>query len=58
MAIPMAGIGVLAGLAAWLALAKFAHSMLCEAQADDPITFVGVGLLLVLLGDPASWIPR
>jgi putative ABC transport system permease protein len=55
--VPMVGAGVLAGLAVSLGLARFARSMLYEAQGVDPVTFVGVGLLLMLVAVIAAAIP-
>jgi putative ABC transport system permease protein len=55
--VPMVGAGVLAGLAVSLGLARFARSMLYEAQGVDPVTFMGVGLLLMLVAVIAAAIP-
>ena len=55
--VPMVGAGVLVGLAVSLGLARFARSMLYEAQGVDPVTFVGVGLLLMLVAVIAAAIP-
>lgn len=55
--IPMVGIGVAAGLGLALGLARFARSMLYEAQGVDPVTFLGVGLLLMVVAVLAAAIP-
>jgi predicted permease len=55
--IPMVGAGVVIGLAAALGLARFAKSMLYEAQGVDPVTFVGVGVLLMVVAVIAAAIP-
>jgi predicted permease len=49
--------GVMAGLAAALALVRVVHSMLYGVAASDPLTFSGAALLLLLVGLGASWIP-
>ena len=47
----------MAGLAVPLALARYARSMLYEAQGVDPVTFLGVGLLLMVVAVLAAAIP-
>jgi putative ABC transport system permease protein len=55
--IPMVGIGVVAGLGGALGLARYAQSMLYEARGVDPVTFLGVGLLLMIVAVLAAAIP-
>jgi len=49
------GIGV--GIVGSLALTRWLHSQLFEISPTDPVTFVGVALLLVLVSLAACWIP-
>jgi predicted permease len=53
----IAAIGVLAGVASALALARIVASMLYGLKAYDPLTFSASALLLLLVGLAASWIP-
>ena len=55
--IPMVGIGVGVGLVVSLGLARFARSMLFEASGVDPVTFAGVGVLLMIVALIAAAIP-
>jgi putative ABC transport system permease protein len=49
--------GVVAGIAASLALTRVAASLLFGVSASDPFTFVAVALLLVLVALAASYVP-
>jgi putative ABC transport system permease protein len=50
-------IGVAFGIAGSLALTRFVASLLFGVTATDPLTFVGVTLLLVGAGLLACYIP-
>lgn len=50
-------IGVAAGIISALALARLIASMLFGLKAYDPMTFGASGVLLLLIGLVASWIP-
>src|SRR6267378_3592455 len=49
--------GVFIGVAGALALTRVMKAMLFDVSATDPSTFVGVGVLLMLLALIASYIP-
>ena len=53
----LTGIGVLIGLAASLAATRTLSSLLYEVRATDPVTLVGVSLLLVMVALLACYIP-
>ena len=53
----LAGIGLVLGLAATLALARFLRSMLYEVSATDPLTLSVVSLLMLATALAASYIP-
>ena len=53
----MAVIGVAIGLVAALGLTRVMSSMLFGVTAHDPLTFVGVALLLTLVAMAASYLP-
>jgi ABC-type antimicrobial peptide transport system permease subunit len=53
----LAAIGVAAGLAASLALTQLMGSMLYGVTATDPLTFIGVALILTLVALAACYIP-
>jgi putative ABC transport system permease protein len=50
-------IGVALGLLGAIALTRFMRSLLFNVSATDPMTYVVVALLLVLVALLASWIP-
>jgi len=50
-------IGLAAGLAAAFALSRFVASQLYGVKATDPLTFVGVALLLACVALLACWLP-
>jgi putative ABC transport system permease protein len=50
-------IGVALGLAGALGLARFLESMVYGVGATDPMTFVAMGLTLLLVAVAACWIP-
>jgi ABC-type antimicrobial peptide transport system permease subunit len=50
-------IGVVVGVVAALASTGFAQRMLYGVAPRDPLTFVGVVALLVLVALGASWLP-
>jgi putative ABC transport system permease protein len=53
----MALLGVAIGVIASLALTRVMASMLFGVNAQDPVTFVGVALLLIIVGLVACYIP-
>ena len=53
----LAGLGVGIGLAAALVLTRFTASMLYGVGTTDPLTFVGVALLLALVALAACYVP-
>jgi ABC-type lipoprotein release transport system permease subunit len=50
-------VGVAIGIAAALALTEFMRSLLFGVSAQDPATFAGVAILLILVALLASYIP-
>jgi putative ABC transport system permease protein len=50
-------LGVVAGVAAVLALSRFMSSLLYEVSANDPMTLVIVAVLLSIVGLVASYVP-
>ncbi len=50
-------LGGLMGLGAALALTRFLRSLLYEVGSTDPLTFVGMGLVLALAAVLASYLP-
>jgi ABC-type antimicrobial peptide transport system permease subunit len=53
----LAAIGVVIGLAASLALTQLMGSMLYGVSATDPLTFIGVAIILTLIALAACYIP-
>jgi putative ABC transport system permease protein len=53
----VAGIGIVVGLGASLALTRIVSSYLVGVSATDPITFVGVPLVLLGVAAVASYLP-
>ncbi|MEO6876179.1 MAG: ABC transporter permease [Opitutaceae bacterium] len=52
-----AGIGLVIGLAGAFYLSRFLRAQLYEVQSTDPVIFIGVTLLLLLVALLASWLP-
>jgi putative ABC transport system permease protein len=50
-------VGVALGLASALALTRLMTGLLFGVSATDPLTFVGIAVLLVLVALLACWIP-
>ncbi len=55
--VALALVGVAAGLCAAAALTKYVASLLYGVRANDPATFVGVGILLLGVALMASYVP-
>jgi predicted lysophospholipase L1 biosynthesis ABC-type transport system permease subunit len=55
--IPMVGVGIVAGLLAAALLTRFVRSMLYEIQPGDPVTFIGVSLVLSAIAVLAAILP-
>lgn len=53
----MAGMGVVIGLAGSLALSRLITSLLFGVAAFDPVTYLSVTALLVLVAAAACWVP-
>jgi ABC-type antimicrobial peptide transport system permease subunit len=49
--------GVLLGLCGAFALTRVLQDLLFQVSATDPVTFVGISILFVLVGVAASYIP-
>jgi len=56
-AIRLTGVGVALGLTAALALARIVSSLLFGVSPYDPLTLIGVSLLLIVVALIASLIP-
>ncbi len=56
-ALRLAGAGVVAGTIAAAILARLLHSQLYETSAFDPLTFVAMAVVLVLVALCASYLP-
>jgi len=50
-------IGISAGLIAAFALTRLLNAMLVGVKATDPVTFIAMALVFVLIGALASWMP-
>ena len=55
LGLSLIGIGI--GLAASFALTRLMKGLLFGVSATDPLTFIAISLLLILIGLLASWIP-
>jgi ABC-type antimicrobial peptide transport system permease subunit len=53
----LAGIGVVAGLASALVLTRLMRNLLFGISPTDPVTFVGVAMLLVAVGVAGCLVP-
>jgi predicted permease len=53
----LALLGLALGLVAALAVTRFVASLLYGVTATDPVTFIGVSLLLLVVAALASWLP-
>ena len=56
-ALVLAAIAVVVGVAAALALTQMLGGLLYEVSPRDPVTFVGVALLVTLVAVAAAWVP-
>lgn len=52
-----AGLGLVLGLVGALALCRFLEKLLYDVKPTDPVVFVGVAVLLLLVALLASWLP-
>lgn len=55
--IALAGIGVVVGIAAALVLSRFLESLVFGITTTDPVTFVGVPILLLIVASLAAYAP-
>jgi predicted permease len=53
----LSAIGVLLGLIAAFALTRLMTAMLVGVRATDPVTFISMAVLFLLIGMLASWLP-
>ena len=53
----LSAIGIVIGLVAAFALTRVLASMLVEVKPTDPVTFVSVAMLFLLIAVVASWLP-
>ena len=53
----LSGIGILIGLVASFAFTRVLASMLVEVKPTDPVTFLAVAALFLLIAVMASWLP-
>jgi putative ABC transport system permease protein len=53
----LAGMGLLLGLAAALAATRLMEKLLFGVRPNDPVTFIGIGILLTVVALVASWLP-
>jgi predicted permease len=53
----LTGVGIVAGLALFMMVARFLRSLLYGVAASDPVTLAGASLLLLLTAAFASWTP-
>jgi predicted permease len=51
------GVGLIIGLGGAFFLSRFMRSLLFEVPPTDPLSFIGVSLLLLLVALLASWLP-
>ena len=49
--------GLLLGLVGAYALSRFMGALLFQVDADDPVTFAAVAIVLLLVSLAATWIP-
>ena len=55
--ITLAFIGIAAGLAAFAIVGRFLRGLLFGVAASDPVTLIGVVLIVVIVAAVASWLP-
>jgi ABC-type antimicrobial peptide transport system permease subunit len=53
----LALVGALIGLVASWALTRLMQSLLFGVNTTDPLTFILISLLLILVALPACWLP-
>jgi len=55
--VTLAFIGIIAGLAAFTVVGRFLRGLLFGVAPSDPVTLIGVVLIVVLVAAIASWLP-
>lgn len=53
----LTAVGIIIGLIAGFALTRMMTAMLVGVKATDPATFASMGLLFLVIGLFASWLP-
>jgi ABC-type antimicrobial peptide transport system permease subunit len=53
----LTGIGIVFGVALFALVARYLRSLLYGIEPGDPLTLVGVSLVLVMIAALASWVP-
>lgn len=53
----IAGVGLVAGVAAALGLTRLITGLLYQVEPTDPVTYVAVGVLLLVVATLAGWFP-
>jgi ABC-type antimicrobial peptide transport system permease subunit len=56
-ALRLAGLGIACGTIATLATGRLLESQLFGVSESDPLTMVGVGVLLMAVAALAAWVP-
>ncbi|MDQ3997617.1 MAG: hypothetical protein M3303_11465 [Gemmatimonadota bacterium] len=56
-ALALTALGVVTGTGGALALTRLLGALLYEVSPTDPVTYVGVGMLLTVVAALAAWVP-